>query len=268
MREYIVGEESSLQNFTDEHDPQASFVLRTLLKNREVRVNGVKVDRNVPLQKGDCVQYFLTRAQEEKLAFSVLYEDENVVVVDKESGVQSEAVFCALQRTGETYFIHRLDRNTEGVMIFARNQRAESLLLDAFRNRHVQKRYHALVAGSVREEHAVKHAYLKKDERTASVAIYDRPCGEEIVTEYRVLERRGETTLLEVTLHTGKTHQIRAHLAHLGYPIVGDEKYGNSSFNRKAHATRQRLIAKSICISAEGELAYLKEKVLISPKNL
>jgi len=238
------------------------------LKNREIRVNGTKVSSDVPLRAGDRVQYFLTPAQAEKRAYTVLYEDENVIVLDKESGVQSEAVFCALQRAGETYFIHRLDRNTEGVMIFARNRTAESLLLEAFRNRRVEKRYQALLVGSVGEAHAVKRAYLTKDEKTASVRISTRPLGEEIVTEYRVLKRMEETTLVEVVLHTGKTHQIRAHFAFLGYPVAGDEKYGNRAFNRAHHMTRQRLLSKSLTLSAEGILAYLNEKSFVSPKNI
>ena len=104
MREYTVSEETSLKNFTDAHDAQASFSFRTLLKRRDVRVNGGKVGEDVPLHAGDRVQYFLTPAEEGKKAFSVLYEDENVIVCDKESGVQSEAVFSALLRKGECFF--------------------------------------------------------------------------------------------------------------------------------------------------------------------
>ena len=87
MREYTVSEETSLKNFTDAHDAQASFVLRSLLKRRDVRVNGVKTGEDVPLHAGDRVQYFLTPAEEGKRAFSVLYADEDAIVIDKESGV-------------------------------------------------------------------------------------------------------------------------------------------------------------------------------------
>ena len=268
MREYTVSEETSLQNFTDTHDAQASFVLRALLKRRDVRVNGVKTGEDVPLHAGDRVQYFLTPAEEGKRAFSVLYADEDAIVIDKESGVQSEAVFSALQREGECHFLHRLDRNTEGLMIFARKEAAARALLNAFREHRVRKRYLALVKGTLREKHAVLKAYLKKDAASSRVRIFDRPNGEPIVTEYRVLEEGEDRSLLEITLHTGKTHQIRAHFAHIGHPVLGDTKYGDAALNRKLHLTRQKLIAKELCFTVLPELPAIEGVRFFSEKSL
>ena len=113
----------------------------------------------------------------------------------------------------------------------------------------------------------MEEACLLKNERAARVKI-TKDRGEKIVTEYELLEERGELSLLKVTLHTGKTHQIRAHLAYLAHPVLGDEKYGNQEINRKFHATRQRLIAKELTLHDRGVLAYLDGRAFVSEKNL
>lgn len=267
MKKFVVSGESSLQNFTDNAYAQASFCFRTLLKNREIRVNGRKVSSDVCLKKGDEVQYFLTAAQQAKTAFSIVYEDENAIVVDKESGVNAEAVFSALSERGETYFIHRLDRNTQGLMIFAKTKAAEEELLRAFREKKAEKIYHALVVGAPREQRAVLKAYLQKDETAARVRVSEQPPGEKIVTEYEVLERRGETALLKITLHTGKTHQIRAHLAYIGCPVVGDAKYGDDGYNRSRHVSRQKLVAKELTLYTGGVLQYLHGRTFRSERE-
>lgn len=266
MKVYVAKEDTKLSAFTDDACAAASFCLRTLLKNRGVRVNGVRVSSDVPLRRGDEVAYYLSAAQAARTGFAVLFEDDNVIVADKESGVNSEAVFSALSERGEAHFIHRLDRNTAGLLIFAKNAQAAEELFAAFRTRRVTKEYLALVVGTPSPKHAVLTAYLKKDAVRATVRISGRPVGEKIVTEYEVLAP-GDMALLKVTLHTGKTHQIRAHLAHIGHPIVGDEKYGDHAFNRAHHATRQRLIAKSLTLHTEGVLAYLAGRTFTSAHN-
>lgn len=268
MKKFAVSGESSLKNFTDNTCAQASFCFRALLKNREIRVNGKKVGADMPLHAGDEVQYFLTPAQESKTAFFTVYEDENVLVADKESGVNSEAVFSELSGRGEFYFIHRLDRNTAGLMIFAKNKPAEEELLSCFRERKTEKIYHALAVGRMPAQHAVLTAYLIKDEKRSLVRVSEKPAGEKIITEYEVLEERGETSLLKITLHTGKTHQIRAHLAFIGHPVAGDTKYGDGAFNRAHGFSRQRLIAKELCIYSGGKLSYLDGKRFLSERKL
>ena len=264
MKSFTANGDLSLKNFTDNTCAQASFCFRRLLRSRDVRVNGVRVGEDVPLHAGDTVCYYMTPAEEQKSAFSVVYEDENVLVADKESGVNSEAVFAQTGYLG----VHRLDRNTEGLLLLAKNGAAEEELRAAFAARRVEKIYLALVLGKMPARHAVERAFLAKDGERATVRVHGRGEGVPIVTEYEVLEERGPCSLLKITLHTSKTHQIRAHLAYLGHPVAGDGKYGDAAFNKREHLTRQRLVAKELSLCTEGALAYLNGRRFVSRKTL
>lgn len=266
VKEFTADKPQSLKEFTDNTYAQGSFFWEYLLRNREIRVNGKRTGENVRLLPGDRVAYYLSPAQEGKSAFAVLYEDGNLLIADKESGVNSEAVFAALNRERECFFVHRLDRNTRGLIAFAENAAAERALSDAFRQRRVEKVYEAVCFGRFPKEGDVLTAWLKKDAVRARVRIFDRPAAgaEKIVTEYRVKGREGEGTLVEVVLHTGKTHQIRAHLAHIGCPVAGDTKYGDAERNGRYKLTRQCLVAKRLTLHADGALGEADGRTFVS----
>lgn len=269
MKEFTVEKPQSLRSFTDNTYPQGSVYLSALLRAKDVRVNGVRVGKDVPLQRGDVVSYYTTKKQEERKLFDVLYEDEQICVADKDSGVNAEAVFSALREGGDCRFIHRIDRNTQGILVFARGDAAERALLAAFRERRVEKKYEAICFGTFPKREDVLTAYLKKDEKRALVTVSAAPIGDKIVTEYRVKETIGELTRIEVILHTGKTHQIRAHLAYIGCPIAGDEKYGDSARNARYHLTRQCLLAKELTLHIPsfkaGETVFRSRRTLAFP---
>ncbi|MBP5242727.1 MAG: RNA pseudouridine synthase, partial [Clostridia bacterium] len=111
-------------------------------------------------------------------------------------------------------------------------------------------------------------AYLSKDAKSGTVYVSEKPIGEKIITEYRVMGERDGLSEVEVTLHTGKTHQIRAHMAFIGHPVRGDTKYGDKAANERYHFTRQCLMAKRLQFSLDGEFAYLNEFSFVSKFTL
>lgn len=270
MKKFLVSQPTNLKDFTDGVYPQGGFCLAALLRERDVKVNGVRVSKNVLLNIGDEVVYFTTLKQESMLSHAVVYEDQNVYIADKFSGVSFEGLLSELNEKGGFYAVHRLDRNTQGLIVFAKTESAQSELLKAFKQRRVIKKYIALCKNSFMAKKAVLTAYLLKDEKRGEVSVYssERNGAVKIVTEYEVVQERGDIALAEVVLHTGKTHQIRAHMAHIGCPVLGDEKYGDGRLNAKYGAKRQRLVAKYLTFDLYGDLEYLNGKTFESSFEL
>lgn len=230
------------------------------MRSRDIKVNGARADGNIMLATGDEVTYYTTAAEEAKPSHTVAYEDQNVLVADKFSGVSTEALCTELGEDGEVYAVHRIDRNTAGLIVFAKTSAAETELLRAFKNRGVIKNYLAVCKNRFKRDSGTLEAYLGKNALSSTVNIYPNPKRgtERIVTEYRVIEKRGDLALVEITLHTGKTHQIRAHMAHIGCPVLGDNKYGDRDLNRKYSLARQRLLAVRLeFVALGGEIEYL-----------
>lgn len=265
MKTFTCTSKTKLRDFTDSVYPQGSFAFNALIRRGDIRVNGIKTRSDIALNVGDTVAYYTTPAEEAKPCFLPVYEDENVMIVDKFSGVTSEALFCALSDRA-AYPVHRLDRNTSGLIALAKTEKVQNALIEAFRQRCVGKVYLCFAKNAFRKDKAVLTAHLKKDEKSSTVRVFDSPSkgAVQIITEYEVIKKYGDYALVKVTLHTGKTHQIRAHLAHIGCPVLGDEKYGDRALNDKYHARRQILVAKSLSFSLDGDLAYLNRVELTS----
>ncbi len=265
MKKFYVKQNTNLKDFTDATYPQGSFAFNALLKKGDIRVNGVKQRANCNVSAGDEIVYYTTAAQEAKPSHNVVYEDENIFIADKFGGVSSEALFCELESVG-CLPVHRLDRNTCGLIVLAKTEAAQAELLGAFKERSVEKVFLCFAKKAFKLDGAVLTAYADKDAAQGRVRVFDTPSDGRVkmVTEYAVQKVYGDYALVKVTLHTGKTHQIRAHLAHIGCPVLGDEKYGDFTFNKKYSATRQILVAYNLRFNLNGALSYLNGKSFTS----
>lgn len=259
MKKFSVTTPTDLKTFTDATYPQGSFYLSALLRSGDVRVNGVKVRSSVPLSAGDEVTYFTTPKMEAKPSHSVIYADQLLLAADKFSGVSTEALAYELGLIP----VHRLDRNTCGVILFARDEDGAHALEELFKNREIEKKYICICKDNFRRDSADMSAYLLKDEKRGEVKISDAPKSGyvPIRTAYTVLERQNGLARVEVTLHTGKTHQIRAHMAHIGCPVLGDEKYGDGALNALYAARRQLLCSYSLAFILNGKQYLFKSSL-------
>ena len=206
--------------------------------------------------------------------FEIVYIDTGIIAANKPAGISvaaadgGESTLEERLRAvyGTVYPVHRLDQATSGIVLFARNGQAKQALDDAMRQRTVEKYYVCRVKGVPEPREATLTAYLSKDEAAARVFVFDqpRPGAKEIVTAYRVLSCTKGTSALEVKLITGRTHQIRAHMAHIGHPLLGDEKYGDFAFNRAQSVKGLYLCAVRVTFRFEkgSPLSYLNGKTL------
>lgn len=207
------------------------------LRKKDIRVNNVKVSDDVVVHTGDEIKVFIT---DELLCLNnftidIIFEDDNILVINKPSGIEvtdnsnNEITLTSLCEEYLNGFVkpcHRLDRNTTGLVLFAKNEQALDILLDKFKNKEIEKHYIATVYGIPKKKIERLESYLFKDTKKSLVYISDEPKKgyQKIITSYKIISENKEnnTCILDINLETGRTHQIRAHLAHIGYPIIGD----------------------------------------------
>lgn len=222
------------------------------LRKKDIRINNIKVTENVTVHKGDSITVYITDdiLFGSSIKFEKVFEDDNIIVVNKPAGVEVTGPQSLSSMLTKMYGFsilpcHRLDRNTSGLTLFAKNQQSQNILFEKFKNHEIEKHYICRVYGIPKEKHKILTAYLFKDTKKSMVYINDSPKKgyQNIITEYTVISTNlsDNTSILEVILHTGRTHQIRAHLAHIGYPIIGDGKYGINEINKKFKSKTQEL---------------------------
>ena len=307
MREIIINKNEAGQRFDKLlfkyfNAAPASFVYK-MLRKKNITLNNKKSDGKDKLAVGDCVKIFMTdetidkfRSSKNieasgkathKFSLDVVYEDENVIIVNKPAGVLSqkakkndismnEYIIEYLLDTKqlsenelETFkpgICNRLDRNTSGLLIAGKSLLGLQVMSDMLKDRTFGKYYITVVSGEINGKTKIK-GYLTKDSKYNKVKIYDKPLKESsyIETEYECLKTNGRYTILKVKLITGKPHQIRAHLASVRHPIIGDTKYGradiNEIFRKKCGVKYQLLHAWQLKFDEmPDELKKLKQK--------
>lgn len=257
------------------------WAIREVIKKRDVRIDGVRISGDVRVSEGQEIRVFwpktIVAGKEKKslLMPEIVFEDTHVLLINKPQGIASQnedhpmegdtaltRVLAYLAGKGEktdaVHLCHRLDVQTGGLLLFTKDEVSYESAFQAFSERTFRKIYTCRVKGCPAQHQALMRAYLRKDAQLARVVVTDYPArgAQEIMTAYQVVQA-DDCALLEVELITGRTHQIRAHLAHIGHPILGDDKYGDRMLNRQMNIRRQQLWATKLEFKAEGALSYL-----------
>ncbi len=298
MKSFVINKNDSgqrLDKFIQKAFPRLpQSLMYKYIRLKRIKLNGKRCEVSTRLSEGDTLdmyindEFFSETADNEFLSvsgsISVVYEDENVLLVNKPCGLvvhedNENTVDTLINRIKKYLYdkkeydpdneasfapalCNRLDRNTQGIVICAKNSESLRLLNQAVKDRHIDKRYLCVVLKEPSPKESVIRAYLLKNETENKVYIYDHQVSgsKSIVTGYHVLKTNGELSLCEIELITGRTHQIRAHMAYIGHHILGDGKYGKNEFNRRYNVKTQALCAYKLSFRKNfnfGMLDYL-----------
>ena len=309
MREFTIGKNDAgqrLDRFIAKNLPLLPpALLQKYIRLKRVKVNGKGSKRDVRLAAGDVLQLYINdeffdKPSEENMFLTVfqprleiIYEDENLLLVDKRPGMvvhadETEKVNTLINHIQAYLYqkkewnpkqehafapalCNRIDRNTGGIVIAAKNAEALRTINEKIKSHELEKSYLCVTVGRPRPAEGRVEGFLLKDEAKKQVSFYRRPIpgGKSAITLYQTLETRGELSLVECRLLTGRTHQIRVSMAELGCPLLGDGKYGNGTVNKRHHETRQALYSYRLGFAFSTDatpLNYLRGRVFTVEK--
>lgn len=240
--------------------------LQKLLRNGDIKLNGKKLYKDTHIVNGDNIKVYCKEVHS-TFEPQIVYEDDNIIIFNKPVKIASQGEYSfeskvKLHICSDYVLCHRLDTNTQGLLMFAKSEEIFEIIKDAFRDKKIEKHYFAIVYGQISEEQTYID-YLLKDEIAAKVKIFKEQVAfsQQIITKVTPLEYKDGLSFVDVELVTGKTHQIRAHLAFKGFPIIGDSKYGVEAINRIYKAKTQKLVAYKLIFKTDDDiLGYLFNK--------
>ncbi len=232
----FVKNDSDLMTYLTENTDYSKKKIKSLIKYKKVKINN-KLIKKLPilLKTNDLVTIELDK--KEQLPFEIIYEDKKIIVVNKKAGLltvgtdkeKKLTLVHQLREYGKkhnfkVFVIHRLDKDTSGVVMFAKNEKVKKLYQDNWNDLVIKRGYIALVTGNLTKSGRIDN-YLVEQKNTFVKSNHN---GKRAITNYKVLKNKNGYTLLDITIETGRKNQIRVHMSELGYPIVGDLKYGGA----------------------------------------
>ena len=302
MKEFTVSKNDEglrLDKFVNKVCPTLpQSLLFKYIRTKRIKVNGKRAEQNTRLNLGDTVsayindEFFTPKAPKYDFLsapakLNIVYEDENILLVDKKQGLlvhpdkneYGDTLIARIQHylyekgeynpQDENSFrpalANRIDRNTGGIVIAAKNAPSLRILCDKIKTREIDKHYLTVVHGTPKQKSAILEGFLEKNEQKNKVYLSKNKTdsNKTVKTKYTLIESKNNLSLLEVELLTGRTHQIRAHLASIGYPLLGDGKYGKLKDDKKIGFNKQALYSYKLTFNFKtdaGILNYLNGK--------